>query len=49
VARFAADWYSRHLERDWQKWTLAEAREIIERHGLDGPIWELPDGDDTRF
>ena len=49
VARFAADWYARHLDKDWQKWTVAEARELIERHGLDGPIWELPQGDDARF
>ncbi len=49
VARFAADWYARHLEKDWQKWTVAEAREIIERHGLEGPIWQLPEDDDARF
>lgn len=45
VARFAADWYATHLDRDWHQWTNAEARELFERHGLSGPIWELPEGD----
>ncbi|MEE1543385.1 MAG: alkylmercury lyase family protein [Alphaproteobacteria bacterium] len=49
VARFAGDWYERHRDKDWQKWTVAEARELFARHGLSGQIWELPDGDDTRF
>jgi hypothetical protein len=42
VWRFAVDWYGRHLDPDWRKWTVDEARDIITRHGLDGPIWELP-------
>ncbi len=42
VAKFAAEWYGRHLDRDWTKWTAAEALEIFRRHGLTGPIWDIP-------
>ncbi len=45
VARFAAAWYGRHLDPDWRKWTVAEARGLIERYGLSGPIWALPSTD----
>jgi hypothetical protein len=48
VARFAADWYGRHLDPDWHKWTVSEARALIDRHGLSGPIWALP-SEDGRF
>ena len=40
---FAKEWYGRHLDRDWRKWTAAEAAGIFARHGLDGPIWNLGD------
>ncbi len=40
VARFAAQWYGRHLDADWRKWTIAEARALIADHGLSGPIWD---------
>lgn len=42
VAAFAAEWYGRHLDADWRKWTAAEAVEIFQRHGLTGPIWDIP-------
>lgn len=42
VAAFAAEWYGRHLDRDWRKWTAAEAADIFRRHGLTGPIWDIP-------
>ena len=42
VWRFASEWYGRHLDRDWRKWTADEARAMFARHGLDGPIWEMP-------
>jgi hypothetical protein len=34
--------YGRHLDPDWHKWTVPEARALIDRHGLSGPIWALP-------
>ena len=46
VWEFARVWYGRHLDRQWSKWTTAEARAIFERFGLTGPIWALPGGDD---
>ena len=45
IAPFAAEWYGRHLDTDWQKWTAAEASEIFHRHGLTGPIWDIPVSD----
>lgn len=48
VWRFAREWYGRHLDRDWRKWTADEARAMFARHGLDGPIWDLP-ASDGRF
>ena len=42
VLAFAAEWYGRHLDRDWRKWTAEEAAAIFARHGLSGEIWELP-------
>ena len=41
VYDFAREWYGRHLDRDWRKWTVAEARELFARFGLDGPIWDV--------
>lgn len=39
---FAAEWYSRHADPGWVKWTVREAADMFERHGLSGPIWALP-------
>lgn len=38
---FAAEWYGRHADADWTKWSLREAKEFFGRHGLDGPIWAV--------
>ena len=42
VYDLAAIWYGRHLDQDWHKWTLTEAREIFRKLGLSGSIWDLP-------
>ncbi len=42
VWRFAAEWYGRHLNRDWRKWTAEEAAAIFARNRLEGSIWEIP-------
>lgn len=42
VYEFARVWYGRHLDEDWRKWTTDEARDIFDRFGFRGPIWELP-------
>lgn len=42
---FAAVWYGRHLDLDWRKWTLEEARSIFASFHFRGPVWALPDAD----
>ena len=42
IWRFAQEWYGRHLDQRWHKWTAEEAAAMFRRHGLDGPIWEIP-------
>lgn len=44
VWAFSAEWYGRHADADWTKWSMQEAAEIFERHGLTGPTWALSDG-----
>lgn len=48
VWRFATEWYGRHADADWTKWSTGEAAEIFARHGLSGPTWALDD-DAGRF
>ena len=43
VWNFAREWYGRHADVDWTKWTVREAIEIFSRHHLSGPIWSLAD------
>ena len=39
---FASEWYGRHRDLDWVKWTPQQAADMFVRHGLTGPIWDLP-------
>jgi hypothetical protein len=41
VARLAQLWYGKHADRDWEKWSVAQAREIFGTVGLTGPFWAL--------
>lgn len=43
VWAFAAEWYARHADANWEKWSVREASELFQRHGLTGPIWTLPE------
>ncbi|KAF4949267.1 hypothetical protein FGADI_9038 [Fusarium gaditjirri] len=38
---FAAEWYGRHADKNWTKWSLHEAVEIFRRHNLTGSIWAI--------
>lgn len=38
---FATEWYGRHADANWTKWTVQEAIKIFARHHLMGPIWTL--------
>lgn len=48
AARLAEAWYANHLNPNWKKWTLHEARNIFQKLDLTGPIWNLPISD-VRF
>jgi hypothetical protein len=41
VARLARRWYGSHADRDWHKWSVAEAQDIFRQTGLDSPFWDL--------
>lgn len=43
VSRFAAEWYAHHAAPDWKKWSIREASDLFQRHGLTGPVWALPE------
>lgn len=45
---FAKKWYGQHLDPNWKKWTLQEAKQIFQEFGLTHPIWQL-DVSDQRF
>jgi len=45
---FAAEWYGRHADANWTKWSTREAAAIFSRHGLTGPVWTLSD-EEARF
>jgi hypothetical protein len=46
VLAFAKDWYGRHLDREWKKWSPAEAAALFARHGFRHPVWQLAGGGD---
>jgi len=41
VAELARVWYGKHADHDWEKWSIAQARQIFEQVGLTGPFWAL--------
>ena len=48
IWNFAREWYGRHSDPNWCKWTSEEAAAMFRRHGLSGPIWEIS-GTKDRF
>lgn len=42
VSEFAKVWYGNHLNPEWQKWTLGEAKGIFDRFNLNHPVWHIP-------
>ena len=38
---FAQKWYGNHLNPNWEKWTVAEAKAIFEAFDLVHAVWEL--------
>ena len=50
VAALARIWYGKHADRDWKKWSVAQAHEIFRQVGLTGPFWALePDAGGRPF
>jgi len=43
VWAFAREWYARHADVTWTKWSTREAAAMFARHGFAGPIWSLAD------
>jgi len=39
---FSKVWYGNHLNPNWSKWTVDEAKEIFQRFELVDPIWHMP-------
>lgn len=48
VWHFAKEWYGRHADADWTKWSLKEACDIFARHSLTSATWSLA-SDGGRF
>jgi hypothetical protein len=42
VMELGTEWYARHADFDWRKWTVREAAEIFRKVGLVGEFWEIP-------
>jgi len=40
---FSKKWYGNHLNPDWTKWTVEDAKQIFTEFELDGEIWSLGD------
>ena len=43
LARLAVEWWSDRLSPEWRPRTRAESQAILDRLGLTGPFWRLPD------
>jgi Alkylmercury lyase len=41
VWEFSKKWYGNHLNRDWEKWTMEEAKAIFAEFNLTNGIWDL--------
>ena len=42
IWEFARVWYGNHLNPDWKKWTLEEAKVIFDQFDLTSEIWNIP-------
>jgi len=38
---FSKKWYGSHLDANWKKWTVEQAKSIFAEFGLTHPIWQL--------
>ncbi len=38
---FSKEWYGNHLNPEWTKWTMQQAKHMFEKYNLTGNTWEL--------
>jgi len=48
VWNFSKVWYGNHLNKNWVKWSVNEAKDLFERFQLTNHIWDMP-SDSGRF
>ncbi len=41
IWEFSKKWYGNHLNPNWKKWTMEEAKELFEEFELNHEIWDL--------
>lgn len=43
IWNFSKKWYGNHLNTDWKKWTIEEAKHMFSEFELNSEIWQLDD------
>ena len=43
IWNFSKKWYGNHLNPNWTKWTIEEAKQMFKKFELNGKIWKLED------
>jgi Alkylmercury lyase len=46
IWEFASEWYSRHADKNWTKWSISDATQLFKKHQLTHPVWAMPDSKD---
>lgn len=46
IWNFSKKWYGTHLNPDWKKWSVDEAKDMFKEFGLKGETWSLGDSKD---
>lgn len=41
IWNFSKEWYGNHLNPQWEKWTVSEAKQLFQKFGLTHDIWHL--------
>ena len=42
---FTQEWYGKHRDEDWKKWSVSEAVNMFRKFGLEHEVWHLPVGE----
>jgi hypothetical protein len=46
IWNFSKKWYGNHLNPEWKKWSIEEAKHLFKAFQLKGRIWELEDSNE---